>query len=156
MLINEKIKQVFNAIRDNGIAAFDDESLAKLLSILSPEELDGFVEVSHQELEGIEACTRIMNIKPLVEILINKELYRIRTSSLYNLYIESLTKGDYRDFFKHLKEEELADLKKYISYTAKGNDPVNVNGTKKIINIITKEIKMRDQSRKPRLEGTYS
>ena len=32
MFSNEKIKQVFNAIKDNGIEAFDDESLAKLLS----------------------------------------------------------------------------------------------------------------------------
>lgn len=152
MLSNEKIKQVFNAIKDNGIAAFDYESLARLLSILSPEELDEFIEVSYKELDGAEASMRIMNIKPLVETLINKELYRIRTSPLYTLYIESLTKGEYREFFKNLKEEELADLKKYISYTSKSDDQVNVTGTKKIINIITKEIKMRDNSRKPRLE----
>ncbi len=154
MLSNEKIKQVFNAIKDNGIGAFDDESLAKLLSILSPQELDEFVQVSYQELDGTEASLRIMKIKPLVETLITKELYRIRISPLYDLYIESLNNGKYREFFKNLKEEELADLKKYISYTAKCKDSVNLSGTKKIINIITKEIKMRDQSRKPRLEGT--
>lgn len=153
MVSNEKIKQVFNAIKDNGILAFDDESLAKLLSILSPLELDEFVRISYQELEGVEASIRIMNIQPLVETLINKELYRIRTSPIYNLYIESLNNGEYREFFKNLKEDELADLKKYISYTARINDPVNTSGTKKIISIITKEIKMRDQSRKPRLEA---
>lgn len=155
MLSNEKIKQVFNAIKDNGIEAFDNESLAKLLSILSPEELDEFVQASYQELGQIEACKRIMNIKPLVETLITKELYRIRTSTVYNLYIESLNSGEYREFFKKLKEDELADLKRYISYTSRSTDPINVNATKKIIDIITKEIKMRDDSRKPRLEGTY-
>lgn len=155
MVSNEKIKQVFNAIKDNGIAAFDDEALAKLLSILSPLELDEFVRISYQELDGVEASIRIMNIQPLVETLINKELYRIRTSPVYSLYIESLNNGEYREFFKNLKEDELADLKKYISYTARINDPVNASGTKKIINIIAKEIKMRDNSRKPKLEGIY-
>ncbi len=55
MLSNEKIKQVFNAIRDNGIEAFDDESLAKLLAILNEEELDEFEKNCFSELDGIEA-----------------------------------------------------------------------------------------------------
>lgn len=59
MLSNEKIKQVFNAIRDNGIEAFDDESLAKLLSILNEEELDEFEKSSFQELDGIEALKEL-------------------------------------------------------------------------------------------------
>lgn len=152
---NEKIKQVFTAIKDNGLDAFDDESLAKLLSILSPEELDEFERTSYQELEGIDASIRIMNIKPLVEVLINAELYRIRTSPVYTSYIESLNNGTYYELFKKLKVEELADLKKYISYTVQAGNEVNESGTKKIINLITNEIKARDQSRKPKFEETF-
>lgn len=152
---NEKIKQVFTAIKDNGLDAFDDESLAKLLSILSPQELDEFESTCYQELDGIDASIRIMNIRPLVEVLINAELYRIRTSSVYDLYIESLKNGTYYELFKKLKVEELADLKKYISYTVQAGNPTNESGTKKIINLITKEIKERDQSRKPKFEETF-
>ncbi len=152
---NEKIKQVFNAIKENGLDAFDDESLAKLLSILSPQELDEFESICYKELDGIDASIRIMNVKPLVEVLINAELYRIRTSPVYNSYIESLNNGTYYDLLKKLKVEELADLKKYISYTVKVGDEVNESGTKKIINLITQEIKARDQSRKPKFEETF-
>jgi hypothetical protein len=155
MVKNEKIKQVFNAIKENGINAFDDEALAKLLSILSPQELDEFENSCYTELEGTDALLRIMNIKPLVEVLINSELYRIRISPAYNKYIESLNDGTYYELFKKLKPEELADLKKYISYTVKIGDEVNESGTKKIVNLITNEIKARDQSRKPKFEETF-
>lgn len=152
---NEKIKQVFNAIKDNGLNAFDDEALAKLLSILSPQELDEFERSCYQELEGIDASIRIMNIRPLVEVLINKELYRIRTSPVYTSYIESLNNGTYYELFKKLSVEELADLKKYISYTVQVGNAAHESGTKKIINLITNEIKARDQSRKPKFEETF-
>lgn len=152
MVSDEKIKQVFNAIKDNGIEAFDDESLAKLLSILNADELDEFEKRCYQELDGIESLNRIMNIRPLVELLVNKELYRIRTGNLYSLYLESLNKGEYREFFKSLRIEELADLKKYVSYTVNNKDEVNVSASKKIIKMITKEIKNKELERKPRFE----
>ena len=82
MFSNEKIKQVFNAIKDNGIEAFDDESLAKLLSILSEEEFDLFEARCYQELDGIEALKRIMGIRSFAEAMVVRELYRIRTNSL--------------------------------------------------------------------------
>lgn len=152
MFSNEKIKQVFNAIKENGIDAFDDESLAKLLAILTIEELDEFIMKSYEEFDGIEAAKRIMNAKPLVEVIINRDLYRIRTSPLYQLYLQSLTNGEYRDFFKSLKIEELADLKKYVSYTMIKGDVTNMSGSKKIINMITMEIKNKEVLRKPHFE----
>lgn len=111
MFSNEKIKQVFNAIKDNGIEAFDDESLAKLLSILSEEEFDLFEARCYQELDGIEALKRIMGIRSFAEAMVVRELYRIRTNSLYDSYKNSLVDGTYRELFKSLKVEELADLK---------------------------------------------
>ena len=116
MFSNEKIKQVFNAIKDNGIEAFDDESLAKLLSILSEEEFDLFEARCYQELDGIEALKRIMGIRSFAEAMVVRELYRIRTNSLYDSYKNSLVDGTYRELFKSLKVEELADLKKYVSF----------------------------------------
>ncbi|MCI8794398.1 MAG: hypothetical protein HFI73_03380 [Bacilli bacterium] len=152
MFSNEKIKQVFNAIKDNGIEAFDDESLAKLLSILSEEEFDLFEARCYQELDGIEALKRIMGIRSFAEAMVVRELYRIRTNSLYDSYKNSLVDGTYRELFKSLKVEELADLKKYVSFTIDTSDEENISGSKKIINMITREIKTKEELRKPRFE----
>lgn len=152
MVSNEKIKQVFNAIRDNGIDAFDDESLAKLLAILNTEELDEFEKRCYKELSGMDALNRIMNIRPLVEAIVNKDLYRIRNSDLYEKYKTSLINDDYREFFKELKVEELADLKKYVSFTIDSSSDTNISGSKKIINMITREIKTKEEMKKPRFE----
>lgn len=152
MLSNEKIKQIFNAIKDNGIDAFDDESLAKLLSILNQEELDEFERRCFKELDGVDALKRIMNIRPLVEALINKELYRIRRSDLYERYKNAIMKDTYRELFKELKVEELADLKKYVSFTIDPTDEANISGSKKIISMITREIKVKEELKKPRFE----
>lgn len=152
MFSNEKIKQVFNAIKDNGIEAFDDESLAKLLSILSEEEFDLFEARCYQELDGIEALKRIMGIRSFAEAMVVRELYRIRTNSLYDSYKNSLVDGTYRELFKSLKVEELADLKKYVSFAIDTSDEENISGSKKIINMITREIKTKEELRKPRFE----
>ena len=152
MFSNEKIKQVFNAIKDNGIEAFDDESLAKLLSILSEEEFDLFEARCYQELDGIEALKRLMGIRSFAEAMVVRELYRIRTNSLYDSYKNSLVDGTYRELFKSLKVEELADLKKYVSFTIDTSDEENISGSKKIINMITREIKTKEELRKPRFE----
>ena len=152
MFSNEKIKQVFNAIKDNGIEAFDDESLAKLLSILSEEEFDLFEARCYQELDGIEVLKRIMGIRSFAEAMVVRELYRIRTNSLYDSYKNSLVDGTYRELFKSLKVEELADLKKYVSFTIDTSDEENISGSKKIINMITREIKTKEELRKPRFE----
>lgn len=152
MFSNEKIKQIFNAIKDNGIEAFDDESLAKLLSILSEEEFDLFESKCYQELDGIEALKRIMSIRPFSKAIVSRELYRIRSNEIYTSYIEALSNGTYQELFKNLKIEELADLKKYVSFTIDYSDEVNMSGSKKIINMITREIKLKEEKKKPRFE----
>ena len=152
MVSNEKIKQVFSAIRDNGIDAFDDESLAKLLAILNTEEYDEFEKRCYRELDGVDSLKRIMHIRPLVEAIINKDLNRIRNSSLYEKYKNSLINENYREFFKGLKVEELADLKKYVSFTIDSSNEANISGSKKIISMITREIRQKEEMRKPRFE----
>ncbi len=152
MFSNEKIKQVFNAIKDNGIDAFDDESLAKLLSILNEEEFDLFEQKCYQELNGLEASKRIMRIRPFAEAIVARDLYKIRTNKLYESYKTSLADGTYRELFKKLGIGELAALKKYVSFTIDNGDEVNMSGAKKIINMITREIKIKEELKKPRFE----
>ena len=150
MISEEKIKQVINAIKENGLSAFDDESLAKLLSIFNQYEYEEFEKRVYQELGGMTALSRVMEIQPYVELLVNKELHRIRNSSIYKLYIESLTNGKYIEFFRSLRIEELADLKKIVSYTVNKNDENSVSGSRKIIRMITREIKNKEKDLKPR------
>lgn len=146
MFSEEKIKQVFNAIKENGLNAFDDESLAKLLSILNRRELDYFEYNSFKELGN---QTRITSIRPLVEMYIEADLLRIKNSDIYPLYIESLKKNRYQEFFSSLKVEELGDIKKYLINTS---NKKNEKATKKIINMITQEIYEREANKKPCFE----
>ena len=93
-----------------------------------------------------------MGIRSFAEAMVVRELYRIRTNSLYDSYKNSLVDGTYRELFKSLKVEELADLKKYVSFTIDTSDEENISGSKKIINMITREIKTKEELRKPRFE----
>ncbi len=149
MYNENKVIQVFNAIKDNRLEAMDDESLAKLLSILSPSELDAFERLAFKELGGDYALKRILNIRPLVQYVIGKELFRIKNSVHYNVYLESLANGRYLELFSSMSIEELGDLKKYIYYNVDATNPLEKSGADKIIRMITKEIGKRDTIKKP-------
>lgn len=151
MYNEKKVKQVISAIKEARLSAMDDEGLARLLTILSPKELDAFELLSYQELGGIEAMMRISKVKPLVHLMVSRELYRIKNSDFYNYYLASLVNGRYMEFFSSLKTEELADLKKYIYFNVNENDANQKSGADKIIRIITHEIAKRDDIKKPRL-----
>ncbi len=151
MYNENKVKQVINAIKENHLSAMDDEGLARLLSILSPREFDAFELMSYKELGGIEAMIRVSHIKPLVSLMVNRELYRIKNSDFYAYYLASLANGRYMEFFSSLKTDELADIKKYIYFNVQENNPTQKSGAEKIIRIITSEISKRDTIKKPRL-----
>lgn len=149
MYNENKVNQVVNAIKENGLNAMDDEGLAKLLSILSPEEFDDFEIKSFSELGGIDAMVRINSIKPLVETMVKRDLSRIRTSDIYKYYLEALKTGRYSEFFKSLTKEEIADLKKYIYYTINPDDEVQKRAGEKIVKMLTREILDREAKEKP-------
>ncbi len=153
IMYNEnKVKQVISAIKDNRLDAMDDESLATLLSILSPLELDKLEELSFQELGGTKALKRIMDIRPYVRFMEERELYRIGKSEHYRVFLESLKNGNYLDLFSKLTTEELGDLKKYIYNNVSVNDEHQMNAADKIFKMISREIAKQDSSKKPVLQ----
>lgn len=147
MVSEEKIKQVISAIKENGLRSFNDESLAKLLSILTPEEFEIFLDKSYSELGGVSAVVRINSIRPYVSFLVNKELNKIYNSDIYKLFLESLKRGEYYAYFKSLTIEELASLKKYLTYNYSSSEELAKSATKKVISMITKEIRLREQNK---------
>lgn len=147
MVNDEKIKQVISAIKENGLKSFNDESLAKLLSIFTAEEFDEFLEKSYSELGGVSAVVRINSIRPYVSFLVNKELNKIYNSDIYKLFLESLKRGEYYAYFKSLTVEELASLKKYLTYNYSSSEELAKSATKKVISMITKEIRLREQNK---------
>lgn len=152
MYNENKVKQVINAIKENRLSAMDDETLARLLSILSPKEFEILEVFAYEELGGLSSLYRIMNIKPLVHLLVDKELYRIKHSQHYSMYLQSLKNGHYLELITSLSIEELGDLKKYIYYNVNEKNVCQKSGAEKIIKIITKEIAKRDTMKKPRFE----
>lgn len=147
MVSEEKIKQVISAIKENGLRSFNDESLAKLLSILTPEEFEIFLDKSYYELGGVSAVIRINSIRAYVSYLVSNDLNRIYNSDIYKMFLESLKRNEYYAYFKSLTVEELASLKRYLTYNYSKSDKTAKGATKKVINMITKEIRLREQNK---------
>lgn len=147
MISEEKIKQVIAAIKENGIKTFRDEELSRLLSILTEEELNLFEEKAYVELGGVSAVIRIHNLRPYVSYLVNQELNKIYNSEVCKLFIEALKRNQYYAYIRKLNVEELASLKKYLSFTYKKNDPLASSATDKLLKLITKEIIVREQNK---------
>lgn len=151
MYNENKVKQVISAIKENRLSAMDDEGLARLLSILSPREFDVFELMSFDELGGIDAMIRVSRVRPLVRLMVDRDLYRIKNSEFYSYFLASLANGRYLEFFSSLKTDELADIKKYLYFNVNESNAVQKSGADKIIRIITSEITKRDTIKKPRL-----
>lgn len=147
MVSEEKIKQVISAIKENGLRSFNDESLAKLLSILTPEEFEIFLDKSYSELGGVSAVVRINSVRSYVSYLVNNDLNKIYNSDIYKMFLESLKRNEYYAYFKSLTVEELASLKKYLTYNYSNSKKTVKGATKKVINMITKEIRLREQNK---------
>lgn len=153
MYNENRVNQVISAIKANGLHAMDDDNFARLLTILSPLELDSFEIMAYQELGGLEAMQRVIKIKPMVRVLVEQEMYRIRKSDIYKYYIESLKNGRYLEFFKTLSVEELGDLKKYITFSMDDKNEVRKRAADKVIKMLTREITAKDTSRKPTMNS---
>lgn len=147
MVSEEKIKQVISAIKENGLRSFNDESLAKLLSILTPEEFEIFLDKSYSELGGVSAVVRINSVRSYVSYLVNSDLNKIYNSDIYKMFLESLKRNEYYAYFKSLTVEELASLKKYLTYNYSNSKKTAKGATKNVINMITKEIRLREQNK---------
>ena len=147
MVSEEKIKQVISAIKENGLRSFNDESLAKLLSILTPEEFEIFLDKSYSELGGVSAVVRINSVRSYVSYLVNSDLNKIYNSDIYKMFLESLKRNEYYAYFKSLTVEELASLKKYLTYNYSNSKKTAKGAAKKVINMITKEIRLREQNK---------
>ncbi len=143
-MVNElKLDQVYNAISENGLKAFDDEALARLLAILNPTELDLFEMEAFSKLGGFAAYDRIRRVRPLIDMIIRSDVHSFKSSSLFKEYIKSLQSRSYREFFKGLTVNDLASIKKYVTSTMK-KDKVNISASKKIIKILTQEIAAKE------------
>lgn len=151
MIDKNKINQVYAAIIENGLEAFKDIDLAKLLSILNRCELEKFnkdaYKVFYNEYKNESIATnnsrRINRIIPLVNILINDSMDKIRTSNLIQQLNESLRKDTYNDLFKKCSIDELTNIKYYLSNNVNSKDSFNIKATNKLINIIRRELKTR-------------
>ena len=63
------------------------------------------------------------------------------------MFLESLKRNEYYAYFKSLTVEELASLKKYLTYNYSNSKKTAKGATKKVINMITKEIRLREQNK---------
>ena len=151
MVDQNKINQVYAAIIENGMDAFQDNDLIKLLSMLNKYELDEaervaydkFYEKAKSDTVAYQYSRRIASLVPLVKLIINDKMYKIRTSNIIEYMNQSLVNHDYQAFLTKCETNELMDIKYYLSNNVNLNDEVNVKATKKLITIILKELNSR-------------
>lgn len=147
MINKDRIKPIFDAIKESGIEVFDDEALIKLLSILTKKELKVFIEDSYDEL-GHGAYIRLFKMQPIIELEINENNYKIESSEMYNNFCKSVDDNTIRDFITTLNRDELGDLKKILSMKKTSDNEKDMN---KLIELITLETKKQDEKIKENL-----
>lgn len=152
MVNQNRINQVINAIKANGIQAFDDEGLIRILGMLNLEELDGFEMQILIEFADIDAYDRVKRIKPVVLANIVTEVQKVEESPFFKEYQASLQTGKYLDFFKDCSVAELVGLRKYIENSFGITHPGYPAATK-LLKLISEEIRSREDMKKSPLLG---
>ena len=138
-----RVKQVYEAIMENNLEAFDDYGLAKLLCMLTYNEFE-VLKTNLVDRLGITARIKLNNIEPLYRFYVEKDLRTIRGKDYYKNYIKALSDGSYIEFFKGLPVEELADLRKLVIFSVDFNDSISISSSKKVYDFIASEIKTRN------------
>lgn len=143
MINQDRIDSIYEAIKENNIDAFNNESLAKLLSMLTLKELDIFIMNSYDKL-GEVAYVRLNKIKSLVEFEINNYISKIEKSEMYKDFIDSINQNSIRNYISALSSNELGELKKIltIKITDKTKDSII-----KIVDLIAQEIRKKDEQK---------
>lgn len=151
MVDENKIDQVFAAIIENGLDAFKDDDLVKLLSMLNRCELNEFETLVYNEFyskyNNISisnmASKRITRVIPIINYNTDSKMDNIRNSNLIEKFNYSLKNNNYESFIHSSSVEELSDLKFYLSNNVNIKDNINVRATKKLIDLIIRELKTR-------------
>ncbi len=153
MIDNNKISQVFAAITENGIDAFSDEDLIKLLSMLNRYELvefedkiyQVFYDKYHNEILATSSYFRLTKIVNIVLFNIKDKMINISNTNLIDLLNKSLLNGTYNNYISKCSINDLSNIKFYLYNNANINDENNIKATKKLLNIIINELKTRVQ-----------
>lgn len=151
MIDQNKINQVYAAIIENGMDAFQDNDLVKLFSMLNKYELEEaenmayskFYDKYKSDAIAFQNSKRIASIVPLVKFIINDKMYKIRKTNIIEYMNQSLLKHEYHEFFTRCETNELMDIKYYLSNNVNIKDPTNMSATKKLISMILKELNSR-------------
>lgn len=141
-----KVDQILDEIKNLGINAFDDEALAKLLSLLDHDELELFEILSLSELDYKAYC-RISNVKNLLKIYELKEVMEFKNSSIFSKYVDALASKTYMNFFSESSTQELARLKRFVAIST-GEDEVSKRASSKIQTLIKTEIRRKEANKK--------
>jgi hypothetical protein len=151
MIDNNKINQVYAAIIENGMDAFSDEDLIKLLSMLNKHELeeadkqayDKFYEKYKSDTVAYQNSKRISSLIPLIKFIINDKMYKIRNTNIINYMNTALVNNEYHEFLTKCETKELVDIKYYLTNNVNTKDEVNMRATKKLVSLILKELNSR-------------
>ena len=151
MIDGNKISQVYAAIIENGMDAFSDDDLIKLLSMLNKHELeeadkqayDIFYDKYKSDTVAYQNSKRISSLIPLIKFIINDKIYKIRNTNIINYMNKALINNEYHEFLTRCETNQLVDIKYYLTNNVNTKDEVNMRATKKLVSLILKELNSR-------------
>ena len=151
MIDNNKINQVYAAIIENGLDAFQDNDLIKLFSMLTKYEVEEADRIAYSKFSDYYKSDstayynskRIEAITPLVMLTIDDKMNEIKKTNIIDYFNQAITRNEYHDFVSKCEVDDLMNIKYFLSNNVNVKDPVNIRATKKIIAIILKELNNR-------------
>lgn len=148
MINQSRIKNIEEALKENDITAFSDHSLIRVLSMLTLEELDFFVDNSVNTFDN-DAYNRLNRLRPRIKYEINKYIHNIEISDMYANFLNAVKNNKIKEYVISLSRDDLGELKKVLTIK---NNYANDSGLGELLKFITNEIIKKDELN---LDGTY-
>jgi len=143
MVSEEKVKQIISSVKDSGVYTFDDNQFKDLLTLLNKLELQLFKELLIQNQET-EILSKYESIEEEVVGRIDQKLDELDESELITLFKGALLTNKYIDYLSALQVVDLQSIKFYISNKVNIDNKDNLNGSIKLVRIISKLLREKE------------
>lgn len=143
MVSEEKVRQIISSLKDSGVYSFDENQFKDLLTLLNKLELELFKELLINEQEN-EILNKYQLIEEEVVGRINNKLDELDNSELITLFKGALITNKYIDYLSALQVNDLQSIKFYISNKVNVDNKDNLNGSIKLVRIISKLLREKE------------
>ena len=143
MVSEDKVRQIISSLKETSVYSFDLEQFKQLLTLLNKLELQLFKELLIQNQET-EILSKYESIEEEVVGRIDQKLDELDGSELITLFKGALLTNKYIDYLSALQVVDLQSIKFYISNKVNIDNKDNLNGSIKLVRIISKLLREKE------------